>query len=65
MAKCKVIENCRQCQCSQTPSVGLADKLAHYRPPDRIIERNIVELATRCEMCDCQTREAGNAREEP
>lgn len=63
--KCKMIDKCKKCQCCKTQAVGLADKLSQSRPPDRIVERKIVEIATRCEPCGCTAQEeAENAREE-
>lgn len=49
MSKCKVIEKCKKCQCCKKQAVGLSEQLAKPRPAERVIERQIVELATRCE----------------
>ncbi|MBF0785777.1 hypothetical protein E4T80_09930 [Muribacter muris] len=59
-SRCKVLEKCKPCRCSQTQAGGLSEKLAKHRPAERVIERQIVELATRCERCECK-KEAENA----
>lgn len=51
MTDCKVIEKCKKCKCCEKQTQGLADKLAIPRPTERVVERQIVELATRCEDC--------------
>lgn len=61
MCKCKVIEKCKKCQCNKQQSTGLSEKLAKHRPAERIVERQIVELAARCEKCCCENKEAENA----
>lgn len=54
MADCKVIEKCkkRKCCCKKKDE-GLASQIQVPRPTERVIERQIVELATRCEDCGC------------
>lgn len=55
MAKCKVIEKCKKC-CCKKQAVRLSEQLAKYRPAERVIERQIVELTTRYEDCDCSNK---------
>ncbi|OOF40859.1 hypothetical protein BKK47_02835 [Rodentibacter mrazii] len=50
---CKVIEKCKKCQCCKNKDEGLASQISVPRPTERVIEREIVELATRCEDCGC------------
>lgn len=57
MGKCKIIE---KCPCRKQHAGGLSEKLAKPRPAERVIERQIVELARRCETGDCQ-KEAADA----
>lgn len=61
MSKCKVIEKCKKCQCCKKQAVGLSEQLAKYRPAERVIERQIVELATRCEDCGCNKSDETSA----
>lgn len=51
MAQCKIIEKCKKCQCCKKQAIGLSEKVAIPRPTERIVERQIVELANRCEDC--------------
>ncbi len=46
---CKVIEKCKKCQCCKQDDNGLANQIQVPRPTERVVERQIVELATRCE----------------
>lgn len=62
MSKCKVIEKCKKCQCCKKQAVGLSEQLAKPRPVERVIERQIVELATRCEECGCKGETNANQR---
>lgn len=48
---CKVLEKCKTCQCCKKQRAGLADKLQPYRPTERVVERQITELARCCERC--------------
>ncbi len=51
---CKVIEKYKKCQCCQSDNQdGLASQIHVPRPTERVIEREIVELATTCEDCGC------------
>lgn len=53
MGKCKILEKCKKCGC-KNKDVGLAEKIQIPRPTERVIERQIVELASRCKAdCDC------------
>lgn len=63
-SRCKVLEKCKKCRCGDKQAVGLSEKLTQHRPAERVIERQIVELASRCERCNEQ-KEADNARENP
>lgn len=54
------MEKCKKCGCNAKRSEGLADKIGKYRPAERVVEREIVELATRCEDCNCD-KEVENA----
>lgn len=56
---CKVLEKCKTCQCGKKQKAGLADKLKPYRPTERVVERQITELARSCEACN--KKEANNA----
>lgn len=56
---CKVLEKCKTCQCCKKQKAGLADKLKPYRPTERVVERQITELARSCEACN--KKEANNA----
>ncbi|MCQ9120949.1 hypothetical protein BKG95_02320 [Rodentibacter pneumotropicus] len=54
MGYCKVIEKCKKCKCCKGNSNdGLSSQIQIPRPTERVIERKIVELATRCEDCGC------------
>ncbi len=49
---CKVIEKCKTpCGCLSDNESGLSQQISVPRPTERVIEREIVELATRCEEC--------------
>lgn len=50
---CKVIEKCKKCKCCKNKDEGLAGQISVPRQTERVIEREIVELATRCEDCGC------------
>ncbi|OOF53882.1 hypothetical protein [Rodentibacter genomosp. 2] len=50
---CKVIEKCKKCQCCKNKDNGLASQISVPRPTERVIERQIVELARSCEDCGC------------
>lgn len=52
MGDCKVLEKCKPCCGKEKESTGLAQKLSPHRPTERVIERQIVELARRCEECE-------------
>lgn len=62
MGKCKVLEKCKTCSCCQKNNTGLSEKLTAHRPTERIIERQIVELATRCQGAECQGGNNANER---
>lgn len=51
MSDCKILDKCKKCECRPAKAVGLAEKIAKHRPAERVVERQIVELATRCESC--------------
>lgn len=53
MGKCKILEKCKKC-CCKNKEAGLSNKIHTPRPTERVIERQIVELASRCKAdCDC------------
>lgn len=56
MGYCKVIEKCKKCKCCKKSDDGLASQIQVPRPTERVIERQIVELATRCEDCGCSNQ---------
>lgn len=61
MGECKILEKCKKCQCDCKQRGGLAEKFANPRPAERVVERTMVELATRCEPCGCNNKGAENA----
>lgn len=66
MSDCKILDKCKKCRCCKQQGVGLAEKIAKHRPAERVVERQIVELATRCESgCGCNKtkKEVENANE--
>lgn len=52
MGECKVLDKCKKCNCCKKQKAGLSNKLDLHRPTERVIERQIVELARRCDDCD-------------
>lgn len=56
---CKVLEKCKKCKCCKEDKAGLADKIEPHRPAERVVERQIVELARCCEPCKtCEEKES-------
>ncbi|MGX2956440.1 hypothetical protein ACWIYZ_05030 [Ursidibacter arcticus] len=62
MGKCKVLDKCKKCKCCNQDKDGLASQIQVPRPTERVIERQIVELATRCEdCCGCRSNQETNS----
>lgn len=63
MAKCKVLDKCKKCKCCNQDNDGLASQIQVPRPTERVIERQIVELATSCEdCCGCLSNQETNSQ---
>lgn len=64
MGKCKTLDKCKKCRCcdkNRSQGGSLSEKMAVPRPVERVVERQIVELATRCEPCCHQITEGDSA----
>lgn len=57
MGYCKALEKCKAYRCCSQKNEGLATQIERIRPTERVIERQIVELARRCEDCGCVKEE--------